>query len=193
MHPIVDNILTDWRVRAGDAPLSGFVPALRDGSATLPEPTRQVFVYLPWRALGLAKSIIDARPVAGLVPAAELARKSFFSLSALSASAAVSDPGWRFDAVRGVVVTRQGARLPVHELAEVRLDARGGVDTRARTIHAGGPVCVVELAHVGLRVLMDRASYDSVLAQLLLLARPDPAYFELMLYRRGGVVYRVKP
>ena len=190
MDAVVDDMIAAWQ-RQGGGPVSDFVPALRAGRVPLPNPTRQVFVYLPWRILTIAPNIATIRPAKGLVPAAEIEDHAFIVMNPLSGGSQRAP--WSYDADKQVVVSQRGERLPVFKVATITNDARGRLHTEEKAVSEAGRIGVVNLRHSNMQLLMDRGVYESVLAQLLVFGRPDPALFELVTYDRGGAIYRVRP
>lgn len=190
MEAVIDDIIADWQRQGGGAP-SDFVPALREGRVPLPAPTRQTFLYLPWRILMIAPNIATIRPAKGLVPDRELTGNAFLVANPLGAGAGRRSP-WQYDAASQSLVSQSGQRVPVHKVVTVKGGTRGRLEVDEQVVGADGAACVVNLTHSRTQLLMGRPVYESVLTQLLILGRYDTNLFEQVAYTRGGVLYRVK-
>ncbi len=191
LDAIVGSILATWQA-ANHRPMSEFVPALRAGAVELSPPTRQTFVYVPWRFVSILMNVSAIRPARGLVPDAELRSDDFFYKSVLD-QAGQARGEWRYDSQQKLLVGPRGERWPVNKVADVTLDKQAIPRVRETEARADGRTCVVNLLHSALALYMSCPLYTSVLGQLMFRAAPEPAYFELNSYSRGGVVYRVLP
>ncbi len=191
LDSFIGDVLRDYRDKTG-RPVSDFVPALREGRVELPEKTREVYLYLPWRLMQIAPNVAKLREAKGLVPDDELGRRTFLVPVQLGPDGRpLGRSPWRYDAASQQLIGARGDKVPVHTVTRVRA-AGGGLRPDERVVNPQGHACVVELEHSSMRIFMDRHTYDSVLTQLMLIAKPDTRLFEPLMFARGGVIYRLK-
>jgi len=193
LDAVIGHLLATFTKTTG-RPIGDFVPALRNGEVQLPTPTRQIFFYLPWRIVQIAPNVARIRPSKDLVPADELAPTAFLVVNQYRRDgSAIAPSGWTYDPTSKSLVSQRGERIKVHTITDVAADGSGRVRSRDTVVDPDGKVCIVNIKHAGMTLFMSRAVYDSVLSQLLFLARPDLSLFEVVSYTSSGVVYRVLP
>jgi hypothetical protein len=189
IETIMSDVLNSWHQKSGQ-PASDFVPSLREGRAELPPATRAVYLYLPWRFVGIMPAVAALRPARGLVPDDELSFDAFLRLLPNAGNRPESISGWTFDRDAKVLRSNRGAAVKVYKDVEITTSGNR-VMKREGVMHEDGRACVVRLRHTNMLLFMSRDVYESVFAQLLFLVQPDPQFFKLVSYGRGGAIYQV--
>lgn len=165
---------------------------LRDPSYQLPEKTRDVYLYLPYRMLNIFPTVA----VFGNINL-KIGKKErtihFYPTTAKSqqGSKTLLSNGIIFDAAKGEIELR-GKSFKVYRFDMVQYKPNGKSLVQSQLTHIDGKFCVVFLQSYNRIVVMDRETYNSTYVQMFMLEKYDKNLFELMISSPYSKIYKLK-
>jgi len=169
-----------------------FLKDLKDKNYNLPEKTREVYLYLPYRMLNIF-------PTVGIfgnlnLKTGKAERKIHFYPSRplkQDGTRLLLQNGIIFDFVKGEVEV-QGVKKKVQYFDTVVFDKKGQNRVDSKLINIRANYAVVFMKNYNQIVVMDMQTYKSTYVQMFLLGKYDKELFELVVSSPYSKIYRVK-
>jgi len=158
----------------------------------LPPKSREVYLYLPYRMMGIFPTVTLFGNL-NLKTGNALRKIEFYSLRPVGQDGALLklSNGLQIDIKRGELISRGGA-VPLKRLTVARVEKDMTVRVREQKYHADGRYSVVYLESYGRVVLMDNTTYRSIYVQMFMLGQYDPKFFEPVVLSPYTRIYRLK-
>jgi dolichyl-diphosphooligosaccharide--protein glycosyltransferase/undecaprenyl-diphosphooligosaccharide--protein glycosyltransferase len=169
-----------------------FLSELDDAAYPLPEKTRDIYLYLPYRMM----SIFPTVAVFGnldLTTGKEERGFVFYPTQAISQNQGVLSfsNGIVFDANKGEIALGQQTK-PVKQFIITQSTTEGKVQVQSQTYHADGEYVVMFLKSYGQFVVMDTQTFESMYVQMFMLGKYDERLFELVVSSPYSKIYKLK-
>ncbi len=169
-----------------------FMEDLKSENYKLPEKTRDVYLYFPFRMMRIF-------PTVGVFGNINLKtgkpeRQIHFYPSAIaqqSGAKLLLQNGIVFDSAKGEIELG-GKTKKVQRFDVATLGANGMPKVKSQLMHMDGEFCVVFLQSYGVMVVMDRQTYNSAYVQMFMLGKYDKNLFELVVSSPYSKIYKVK-
>ena len=167
--------------------------SLKSADYQLPQKTRDVYIYMPYRMLNIFPTIglfgnID------LKTGKKLRKIAFYQTQAIKQDGQMLffANGIVFDVAKGVVSFKNKLIGKVYkfDISEYKADKKLKVKTNL--YHFDGDLCVVYLKSYNKFVVMDKESYNSAFVQMFMLENYDKNLFELVVSSGYSKIYKVK-
>ncbi len=169
-----------------------FLDQLQEGLIPLPKKTRDVYLYLPYRMMGIFPTVMVFGNIDLTTGKAQ--RKSIFyptSARGERNGQIILSNGMIFDARKGVL--HIGNRDEKVAKFVVTQNTKGTqIKVEEQSHHLDGSLIVVYLKSYGRFVIMDRQTYQSMYVQMFMLGRYDKRYFEPVVISPYTRIYRLK-
>ena len=169
-----------------------FLSELDDPAYPLPEKTRDIYLYLPYRMM----SIFPTVAVFGnldLTTGKEERAFAFYPTQAISQNQGVLSfsNGIVFDANKGEIALGQQTK-PVKQFIITQSTTEGKVQVQAQNYHADGEYVVMFLKSYGQFIVMDTQTFGSMYVQMFMLGKYDERLFELVVSSPYSKIYKLK-
>ena len=169
-----------------------FLSELNDPAYPLPEKTRDIYLYLPYRMM----SIFPTVAVFGnldLTTGKEERAFAFYPTQAIGQNQGVLSfsNGIVFDANKGEIALGQQTK-PVKQFIITQNTTDGKVQVQSQTYHAEGEYVVMFLKSYGQFVVMDTQTFESMYVQMFMLGKYDERLFELVVSSPYSKIYKLK-
>ncbi|OYY56795.1 MAG: peptide-binding protein, partial [Sulfurovum sp. 28-43-6] len=169
-----------------------FLSELDDPAYPLPEKTRDIYLYLPYRMM----SIFPTVAVFGnldLTTGKEERAFAFYPTQAISQNQGVLSfsNGIVFDANKGEIALGQQTK-PVKQFIITQSTTEGKVQVQAQTYHSDGEYVVMFLKSYGQFIVMDTQTFGSMYVQMFMLGKYDERLFELVVSSPYSKIYKLK-
>ncbi len=169
-----------------------FMEDLKSENYELPEKTRDVYLYFPYRMMRIF-------PTVGVFGNINLKtgkpeRQIHFYPSAIaqqSGAKLLLQNGIVFDTSKGEIDIG-GKSKKVQRFDVATLGADGMPKVKSQLMHMDGDFCVVFLQNYGQMIVMDRKTYNSAYVQMFMLGKYDKKLFELVVSSPYSKIYKVK-
>ena len=169
-----------------------FMQSLKSSTYKLPEKTRDVYLYFPFRMMRIF-------PTVGVFGNINLKtgkpeRQILFYPSApakQNGAMIMLQNGIIFDSAKGVINLGKKTKK-VQRFDVATLGADGMPKVKSQLMHMDGQLCVVFLKSYGQMVVMDKETYNSAYVQMFMLGKYDKKLFELVVSSPYSKIYKVK-
>ncbi|CAA6804593.1 MAG: Oligosaccharyltransferase PglB (EC [uncultured Sulfurovum sp.] len=169
-----------------------FLRDLKNKDYDLPEKTRDVYLYLPYRMLRIF-------PTVGVfgnlnLKTGKAERKIHFYPSSpvkQDGSRVLLQNGIIFDYVKGEI-DLQGTKKKVQRFDTVVLDKNNNAIVDSKIMRMDGDYMVVFLKSYNQMIVMDKKTYKSTYVQMFMLGKYDKNLFELVISSPYSKIYKVK-
>ncbi len=169
-----------------------FLDQLKEGLIPLPKKTRDVYLYLPYRMMGIFPTVMVFGNI-DLTTGNALRKPIFYPTSARGErnGQILFANGMLFDLRKGVL------HIGNHEEKVAKFvvtqNAKGNhIKVEDQRYHLDGNLIVVYLKSYGRFVIMDRQTFQSMYVQMFMLGRYDKRYFEPVVVSPYSRIYRLK-
>ncbi|MBU1668534.1 peptide-binding protein [bacterium] len=169
-----------------------FLEELKSPSYELPQKTRDVFLYLPYKMLRIFPTVGvfgninlktgKAERTIHFYPAAPYKQEG---------SKVLLQNGIVFDSVKGEIEV-QGQTKKVQRFDTTQLDAESTTQVQSQLMHLDGEFCVVYMQNYNQMVVMDKKTYNSTYVQMFMLGKYDKNLFELVVTSPYSKIYKIK-
>jgi dolichyl-diphosphooligosaccharide--protein glycosyltransferase/undecaprenyl-diphosphooligosaccharide--protein glycosyltransferase len=158
----------------------------------LPPKTREVYLYLPLRMMGIFPTVALFGNL-DLSNGSALRKIEFYPLRPVGQKGTTLQlsNGLQIDIKKGELLSR-GGRIPLRRLVVASLEKNMKIRVGEQNYHLQGRYSVVYLKSYGKIVLMDNATYRSTYVQMFMLGRYDPKLFEPVVLSPYTRIYRLK-
>jgi len=158
----------------------------------LPEKSRDVYLYLPYRMLNIFPTVAVFGNL-DLTTGKPERRIIFYPTSAVSNKEGVISfaNGIVFDAKKGIV-SMGPQQIPVKQFVLTSQTSKGETDVRAETFHENGTLMVIYMKSYGQFIVLDRETFDSMYVQMFILGKYDKDLFELVVSSPYSKIYKLK-
>jgi len=165
---------------------------LESSSYALPEKTRDIFLYLPYRMLNIFPTVAVFGNLDLTTGKAE--RKiAFYPTSATGNKDGVLTfrNGIVFDAKKGIIKLGQN-EISVKHFIVTELTKEGQTKLQSQLYHADGKYAVVYMKSYGQFIVMDAQTFNSTYVQMFMLGKYDKDLFELVVSSPYSKIYKLK-
>jgi len=175
-----------------DADPNDVLAKLEKGTYPLPPKTRDIYLYLPYRMLGIFPTVMKFGNL-DLTTGEPLREPIFFPLRI------VAGKGGQWQLENGSVLDVQAGILHdgqqkarIRYLITARVRKNGKIDVRGKAYAHQARLVAVMLQSYGQLVLMDAETFNSMYVQMFMLGRYDKRYFEPAVVSPYSRIYRLK-
>ena len=165
---------------------------LEDGAYKLPNKTRNIYLYLPYRMLRIFPTVAVFGNLDLTTGKAE--RKiSFYPTNAVSNKDGVIafSNGITFDANKGEITLGQ-QKMQVKNFIVTQNTKQGEVQLQSQLYHVDGEYAIVYMKSYGTFVVMDSETFKSTYVQMFMLEKYDKNLFELVVSSPYSKIYKLK-
>ena len=169
-----------------------FLSELGDSEYKLPEKTRDIFLYLPYRMLNIFPTVALFGNLDLTTGKAE--RKiSFYPTQAVSNKDGVLafKNGITFDTKKGAISLGQ-QQINVKHFIITQITKDGKTQLQTQHYHADGQFAIVYMKSYGQFVIMDSETFNSTYVQMFMLEKYDKDLFELVVSSPYSKIYKLK-
>ena len=169
-----------------------FLSELDDSDYILPEKTRDIFLYLPYRMLNIFPTVAVFGNLDLTTGKAE--RKiSFYPTQAVSNQEGILTfgNGITFNANKGVISLGQ-RQVKVKHFIITQHVKEGKTQLHSQFYHADGQFAVVYMKSYGQFIVMDIETFNSTYVQMFILEKYDKELFELVVSSPYSKIYKLK-
>jgi len=169
-----------------------FLNDLKSKDYVLPQKTRDVYLYLPYRMLRIF-------PTVGVfgnlnLKTGKAERRIHFypsSPAQQEGGRVLLQNGIIFDYLNGEIEI-QGAKKKVQRFDTVTLDSSGKNHVDSKLLNIGGDYAVLFMKSYNQMIVMDKKTYNSTYVQMFMLGKYDKNLFELVISSPYSKIYKVK-
>jgi len=188
--PVANVLFRDKQPDQKDPNL--FLDQLKKGMTPLPQKTRDIYLYLPYRMMGIFPTVMVFGNI-DLTTGKPLRNAVFYPTSARGErdGQIVFANGMIFDARKGILhMGSREEKVGKFVITQNRKDQQ--VTVKEQAYHFDGSLIVVYMKSYGRFVVMDRQTFGSMYVQMFMLGRYDKRYFEPVVLSPYSRIYRIK-
>jgi dolichyl-diphosphooligosaccharide--protein glycosyltransferase/undecaprenyl-diphosphooligosaccharide--protein glycosyltransferase len=165
---------------------------LEDDTYTLPEKTRDIYLYLPYRMMRIFPTVAVFGNL-DLTTGREERKIAFYPAQAVSKKEGklIFSNGITFDTQKGVIGLGKQEKA-VKYFVVTQNTQKGKVKLQSQLYHADGEYAVVYMQSYGQFVVMDSETFNSMYVQMFMLEKYDKALFELVVSSPYSKIYKLK-
>lgn len=166
--------------------------ALKNPDYKLPDKTRDIYLYLPYRMMRIFPTIAAFGNL-NLMTGQKERNIAFYPTRAVSQQGTniIFANGISFNTQTGKLkIGQQEANVYRFDISQYQSNARSKVDSNL--MHINGNYCVVYLKSYNDFVIMDRQTYESSYVQMFMLEKYNKELFELVISSPYSKIYKLK-
>jgi dolichyl-diphosphooligosaccharide--protein glycosyltransferase/undecaprenyl-diphosphooligosaccharide--protein glycosyltransferase len=165
---------------------------LENSTYALPEKTRDIYLYLPYRMLNIFPTVAVFGNL-DLTTGKQEKKISFYPTVAVSNKNGMISfrNGIGFDARKGEIILGQ-QRKHVKYFIVTQMTKQGNTQLQSQLYHADGEYAVVYMKSYGQFVVMDTQTFNSMYVQMFMLEKYDKKLFELVVSSPYSKIYKLK-
>jgi len=188
--PVANVLFRDKQSDQKDPNL--FLDQLKEGLIPLPKKTRDIYLYLPYRMIGIFPTVMVFGNID--LTTGKKKRNIIFLPGAITRNqggiVGLSN-GVILDLKKGMVqLGRQ--RLPLREMIITENGYDNKIKLQKQVYHFDGSLVAVFLKSYGKMIIMDTKTFESMYVQMFMLGRYDKRYFEPVVTSPYTRIYRLK-
>ena len=159
---------------------------------TLPEKTRDIYLYLPYRMLNIFPTVAVFGNL-DLTTGNTERKIAFYPTSAASNKDGILTfgNGIVFDAKKGMIRLGQ-QEINVKHFIVTEITKDGQTKLQAQQYHADGEFAIVYMKSYGRFIVMDSQTFNSMYVQMFILGKYDKNLFELVVSSPYSKIYKLK-
>jgi len=169
-----------------------FLSELEDSGYKLPQKTRDIYLYLPYRMMKIFPTVAVFGNLDLTTGKAE--RKIVFYPSGLKKKdkdMLTFASGIQFDARKGEIILGQ-QKKQVKNFIVTQTTKQGKVDLQSQIYHTDGEYAIVFMKSYGIFIVMDSETFNSTYVQMFMLEKYDKNLFELVVSSPYSKIYKLK-
>lgn len=166
--------------------------ALKSPSYKLPEKTRDIYLYLPYRMMRIFPTVATFGNL-NLMTGKKERSIAFYPTRAVSQQRTklLFANGITFDTQSGELkIGNQKTKVARFDITQYQANGKLKVDSNL--LNMGGSYCVVYLKSYNEFIVMDKQTYESTYVQMFMLEKYDKELFELLVSSPYSKIYKVK-
>ena len=169
-----------------------FLEELEDEHYTLPQKTRDVFLYLPYRMLNIFPTVSIFGNI-DLETGEQVRKMAFYPTQARNNSNGriLLANGIAFDAKKGILTIGKSTKR-VKYFVVTQNTQSGKVNLQSQLYHADGEYAVVYMKSYGQFIVMDTKTFNSTYVQMFMLEKYNKNLFELVVSSPYSKIYKLK-
>ena len=169
-----------------------FLSELENDSYVLPEKSRDVYLYMPYRMLNIFPTVAVFGNL-DLTTGKPERRISFYPTQARDNTDGILtfSNGIVFDAKKGMI-TLGNQKVPVKNFIVSSLTKNGETQLQSQLYHAEGQLSVVYMKSYGQFIVLDVETFNSMYVQMFILGKYDKDLFELVVSSPYSKIYKLK-
>ena len=169
-----------------------FLTELENDSYVLPEKSRDVYLYMPYRMLNIFPTVAVFGNL-DLTTGKPERRISFYPTQARDNTDGILtfSNGIVFDAKKGMI-TLGNQKVPVKNFIVSSLTKNGETQLQSQLYHAEGQLSVVYMKSYGQFIVLDVETFNSMYVQMFILGKYDKDLFELVVSSPYSKIYKLK-
>ena len=189
------SVVTDTLFKSGKEDQKDpnvLLAALDDGAFKLPEKTRDIYLYFPYRMMRIFPTVAVFGNL-DLTTGEEERKISFFPTNAVGNKDGIISlaNGIVFAAKNGVITLGQ-QKKNVKNFIVTETTREGKLNMQSQLHHMDGEYVVVFMKSYGQFLVMDQETFNSMYVQMFVLEKYDKKLFELVVSSPYSKIYRVK-
>jgi dolichyl-diphosphooligosaccharide--protein glycosyltransferase/undecaprenyl-diphosphooligosaccharide--protein glycosyltransferase len=187
---VVDTLFKNGKEDQVDPNL--FLAELEDRAFSLPEKTRDVYLYLPYRMMRIFPTVAIFGNL-DLTTGNEERKISFFPTNAVGNQDGIISlaNGITFDAKTGEITLGQ-EKKKVKNFIVTAATSEGKLNIQSQMYHIDGTYVVVFMKSYGQFLVMDEETFKSMYIQMFVLEKYDKNLFELVVSSPYSKIYKLK-
>ena len=166
--------------------------ALKSSEYKLPEKTRDIFLFMPYKMLRIFPTV-GVFGNLDLLTGKKMRKIIFYptSIAGQTGSKLKLNNGIIYDMEKGLLnIGSEKAKVNRFDVVEYRLDGKSQRESQIN--HIDGTLCIVFMKTYNSFVVMDRETYNSAYVQMFMLDNHDKNLFELVVSSPYGKTYKIK-
>lgn len=191
-HIKILSPIEEMTVDDGFKNVNNFLAALKDNKLKLPSPTRDIYLYMPYR-------MIDIYPTIALFSNLNVMTGQRYARHLYFLSSALKQEGAKVYLQEGVVLNVKNATVKfsnatvhINHIVKTWFDKNGHLHKIIKVVDPESNVNVLFLSSYGKFLIIDNATYNSLFVQLFILQHYNPKLFQPIELSPYAVVYRLK-
>jgi len=186
------SIVADTLFKGSKKSPKQFMEDLKSENYKLPEKTRDVYLYFPFRMMRIFPTVGVFGNINLKTGKPERQIHFYPSAPATQNGATIMlQNGIVFDSSKGEIeLGRKTKKVQRFDVATLGADGMSKV--KSQLMNMDGDFCVVFLQSYGQMVVMDRKTYNSAYVQMFMLGKYDKELFELVVSSPYSKIYKVK-
>ena len=187
---VSDNIFKNQQEEQLDPNL--LLSALEDRDYALPEKTRDIYLYLPYRMLRIFSTVAVFGNL-DLTTGKPERKIVFYPVRAVSNNEGLITfgNGIMFDSKKGEITIGQNTKQ-VKNFIVTQNTQQGNIHIQPHTYHIDGELAVVQMKSYNQFVVMDTQTFNSTFVQMFMLEKYDKDLFELVVSSPYSKTYKLK-
>lgn len=187
---IADTIFKNKREDQVDPNL--VLDELRAGTYTLPQKTREVYLYMPFRMLNIFPTVMLFGNL-DLTTGKPIRESVFYITGAVGKERGIIKfgNGIQFDTQKGTM-TRGQTTMPVKRFFVAQTTPVGQTTYQTQLYHAEGNYSLIYMRSYNRFIILDNKTLDSMYVQMFILGNYDKSLFELVVSSPYSKIYRLK-
>jgi dolichyl-diphosphooligosaccharide--protein glycosyltransferase/undecaprenyl-diphosphooligosaccharide--protein glycosyltransferase len=165
---------------------------LENSDYPLPAKTRDIYLYLPYRMMGIFPTVTLFGNL-DLTTGQPERKIAFYPTGAVgnqNGLVAFAN-GIKFDTIKGQIIMGK-SKQDVRHFVITQNTKDGKVHSQSQVYHAEGEFTVLYMKSYNTFIVMDTQTFDSTYVQMFMLEKYDPAQFELVVSSPYSKIYRLK-
>ena len=169
-----------------------FLSELENGTIPLPEKTRDIYLYMPYRMLNIFPTVMVFGNL-NLKTGKKLRDIRFYPTNATSKNGALItfSNGIVFDTKKGEI-TIGGQKGKVKNFLVTQNTKQNSVNIKSQYYHHDGVYVIIYMKSYGRFIIMDEKTFKSLYVQMFILGRYDKNLFELVVSSPYSKIYKLK-
>ena len=169
-----------------------FLTELESSIYILPEKTRDIYLYLPYRMMRIFPTVAVFGNL-DLTTGEEERKIIFYPSQAVNNKGGVLTlrNGIMFDTTKGVIQLGQDEKRVKHFIM-TKNTMHGDVKLQSQLFHTDGEYAVVYMESYGQFIVMDLETFNSMYVQMFILGKYDKELFELVVSSPYSKIYKLK-
>jgi dolichyl-diphosphooligosaccharide--protein glycosyltransferase/undecaprenyl-diphosphooligosaccharide--protein glycosyltransferase len=190
-HRVVSNVLFHNKQPDQKDP-NLFLAELESGAIKLPPKTRDIYLYLPYKMLGIFPTVMVFGNL-DLTTGKAKRKPIFYPGEVVAKNGAIVrlSNGITLDLKKGTARAGQD-RFSLAKIVLTQNRRDGSIAVTEQTYRLDGQLIAVYLQTYGQMIVMDRKTFDSIFVQMFMLGRYDPDLFEPVVSSPYSRIYRLK-
>jgi dolichyl-diphosphooligosaccharide--protein glycosyltransferase/undecaprenyl-diphosphooligosaccharide--protein glycosyltransferase len=156
----------------------------------LPKKTRDVYIYLPHRMMGIIPTI-DLFSNLNLSTGKQFQRAIFYRASPVSNNGGVMRLSNGME-IRGGVISVGRKSLPINQIITTAYDSKGVLQKSRQIMNIGSDIYVIFMQNYNQFLILDKRMFYSLYVQLFVLENYDTDLYEPVILDPFTKIYRLK-
>lgn len=169
-----------------------YLDELKSGSIKPPEPTRDIYLYLPLRMINILPTVKIFSNL-DLTTGKSKSQPFLFKTTQMTKQNDLIDfgRGIQFDQKKNELIIAN-KRVPVNSIWTTQYDSKGKLHVNTQTVNASSSLYMIFMQSYNQLLILDSTMFHSTYIQMSILERYDPTLFEPVIKNPWTKIYKLK-